>query len=36
MNSPKIIVSEKPLNNTLKKQSIVPPAKPTNITNDKS
>ena len=36
MNSLKNIVSEKTLNNTLKRKSIITPAKPTNITNEKS
>ena len=36
MNSVKNIVSEKALNNTLKRESIIAPTKPTNITNEKS
>ena len=36
MNSVKNIVSEKTLNNTLKRESIIAPTKPTNITNEKS
>ena len=36
MNNVKNIVSEKNLNNTLNKKSIIPPSKPTNITNEKS
>ena len=36
MNSEKSILSEKTLNNTLKKESINAPTKPTNITNKKS
>ena len=36
MNSVKSIVSEKTLNNTLKRESIIAPTKPTNITNEKS
>ena len=36
MNSVKNIVSEKALNNTLKRESIIAPTKPTNITNERS
>ena len=36
MNSEKNILSETTLNNTLKKESIIAPTKPTNITNEKS
>ena len=36
MNSVKSIVSEKTLNNTLKRESIIALTKPTNITNEKS
>ena len=36
MNIVKSIVSEKILNNTLKRESIISPTKPTNITNEKS
>ena len=35
MNSVKNIVYEKALNNTLKRESIIAPTKPTNITNEK-
>ena len=35
MNSIKNIVYEKALNNTLKRESIIAPTKPTNITNEK-
>ena len=35
MNSVKSIVSEKNLNNTLKRESIIAPTKPTNVTNEK-
>ena len=34
MNSVKSIVCEKYLNNTLKRESIIAPTKPTNITKD--
>ena len=36
MNSVKNKASEKTLNNTLKRESIIAPTKPTNITNEKS
>ena len=36
MNSVENIVSEKTLNNTLKRESIIAPTKPKNITNEKS
>ena len=36
MDSVKSIVSEKTLKNTLKKESIILPTKPTNITNETS
>ena len=35
MNSIKNIAYEKALNNTLKRESIIAPTKPTNITNEK-